>query len=81
MDQQTKQKIAKCLELSMEIEGASFDSHTNANTVNVFKIEDGAFVWDYRAWYGWDSPDSLDRLIITLANLITVNNLKHAKKI
>lgn len=78
MENSTKQKIAKCLELSMEIDGASFDSHTNSNMVSVFKIENGSQVWSYNAFYGWDSKESLDRLIITLANLITVNNLKNA---
>lgn len=74
---ENKAKIAKCLELSMEIEGASMDYHPTARTVNVFKIVDGKQLWELRAWWGFDSTHSLDKLIDDLSNMVTVQNLSN----
>jgi len=36
----TQQKIAKCLELALQIEGANFDYHPDAESLNVFAWSD-----------------------------------------
>lgn len=74
MDQQTKNKIAQCLVLSMEIEGATFMHSSNNQTVNVYKIENGVQVWSHKAFH---NLGSLDELMNDLSKYITYETLSH----
>ena len=77
MDQQTKNKIAQCLALSMEIEGAIFYHQSDCGCVRVYKIVDGEHEFIFTAWHNQDLPDTLDKLIKDLSNHINTENLNN----
>jgi len=76
MDQITKNKIAQCLALSMEIEGAFFYKNPNVSLISVYKIENNQQVWDYSAYYD-EEFNNIDKMIKDLSNHINNETPSH----
>jgi len=55
----TQQKISKCLELALQIEGANFDYHPSAQAISIFKIKPEYYEYNYSIY----TYDRLDELI------------------
>jgi len=58
----TQQKIAKCLELALQIEGANFDYHPSAQSISIFKLSRDSYDFNYSIY----TYDRLDELISQL---------------
>ena len=54
----TQQKIAKCLELALQIEGANFDYHPSAHAISIFKISPEDYEYNYSI-YDYNRLDEL----------------------